>query len=181
MRAARILAAAVLTGAALGGTAPAALAEEPTEATRDAGEQSEGTGSHAPHDLRVTPQRVYQGGKVTVTVRGENCRHGQGHVESRAFPRTALNALRTEGAAYAAPSVHRDISPGPYAITVSCRGRSVTGAPFTVIHGHGPEGGEGGSVEGVSTLQTAVGAALVAAAVGGSVYLTRRHSDGGSA
>lgn len=179
MRLTRVLAAAVLSGTLLGSTASGALAGD-SESDRN----GHGVGTdinRAPHNLNVSPGLVHQGGTLTITLWGEDCRHGQGHIESRAFPRTPLSALRTEGAAWATPRIHQETAPGSYAITATCRGRSVVGAPFTVIHGHGPEGGAGGSVDEVSTVQAAVGAALVVAAIGGSVWVMRRRVDGGGA
>ncbi|GAB2576546.1 hypothetical protein GCM10027168_06820 [Streptomyces capparidis] len=167
MRGSRILAAVVLTGAALGTAAPA-LADGTATG-----------GDYAPNNLQVFPKTVKQGGKLTVTVDGGSCRQGNAYVESKAFPRVILVPLRTEGAAYATPYVFRHAHPGAYTITAVCKGKSVSGARFTVVHGHGPQGGEGGSVRSMSTTEAALGAGLVAAAVAGGVCMMRRRMGSG--
>lgn len=173
MRGARILAAVVLAGAALGATAPAAPAALADD--NDMGGDAELGAGFDPANLQVFPKTVTQAGKLTVTVEGENCRHGEAYLESKAFPRTSLTALKNEGAAFATPVVFRHATPGSHSVTVTCKGKSVTGADFAVVRGHGPQGGEGGSVDGVSTTETVFGAVLVAAATAGGIYMMRRR------
>jgi hypothetical protein len=72
--------------------------------------------------------------------------------------------------------IHDHASPGEYNLAVRCNDNPrVETAEFTVLSGRGALGGIGGSV-GPTSVETAVGAGLIAtAALGGTFFLVRRR------
>jgi hypothetical protein len=158
MRNTRALAVAGAAVAALGLSAPAAVAWD------------------RPSNITVLPSVIARGGQLTITVDG--CRNG-GTASSRAFPTTHLSPVsgpneRARGTA----TVNSNARPGPYDVTVTCDGRTLTKPQaFTVIGG--VRGGIGGSTTtGATPTDMAIGGGLVAAAVvGGGVFWMRRRAE----
>ncbi|MFE1247987.1 hypothetical protein [Streptomyces sp. NPDC058735] len=159
MRNTRALAVAGAAVAALGLSAPAAVAWD------------------SPSNIMVLPSVIARGGQLTITVDG--CKHG-GTATSSAFPTTTLSPVhggRNEMAKGTA-TVHSNARPGPYDVTVTCNGRSLTKPQaFSVIGG--VRGGIGGSsTTGATPTDVAIGGGLVAAAaVGGGVFWMRRRAE----
>ncbi|MFD5479662.1 hypothetical protein [Streptomyces hawaiiensis] len=158
MRNTRALAVAGAAVAALGLSAPAAVAWD------------------TPSNIVVLPSVIARGGQLTITVDG--CRHG-GTASSRAFPTTTLSPVsgpneRARGTAI----INSNARPGSYDITVNCSGKRMTKPQaFTVIGG--VRGGIGGSsTTGATPTDMAIGGGLVAAAVvGGGVFWMRRRAE----
>ncbi|MGC5036373.1 hypothetical protein ACPXCS_02230 [Streptomyces sp. DT190] len=159
MRNTRALAVAGAAVAALGVSAPAAVAWE------------------TPTNIVALPSVIARGGQLTITVDG--CKHG-GTATSNAFSPTTLSPVhdghneRARGTA----TINRNARPGSYDITVNCSGRTMTKPQaFTVIGG--VRGGIGGSsTTGATPTDVAIGGGLVAAAlVGGGVFWMRRRAE----
>ncbi|MET9390312.1 hypothetical protein ABZY20_07835 [Streptomyces sp. NPDC006624] len=159
MRKTRALAVAGAAVAALGLSAPAAVAWD------------------TPSNITALPSVIARGGQLTITADG--CKHG-GTATSSAFPTTTLSPVpgtRNETARGTA-TINSNARPGPYDITVTCSGRSMTKPQaFTVIGG--VRGGIGGSsTTGATPTDMAIGGGLVAAAVvGGGVFWMRRRAE----
>lgn len=132
-----------------------------------------------PDDITVTPGTVAPGGLLTVTVNAPECRAPGSTVESQAFPRTELQPAPRDGRSefIANVRVFRDAARGPYDVTARCDGTTLTKRnAFTVIGG--VAGGLGGSISGPRTgTDMAIGGGLVAAALGGGVFLVRRRGE----
>ncbi|MFF8015263.1 hypothetical protein [Streptomyces sp. NPDC007929] len=169
MRNTRALAVAGAAVAALGLSAPAAVAWE------------------TPSNITALPSVIARGGQLTITVDG--CRSG-GTATSNAFSPTRLSPAgggkgnegdrggAGSGTARGAATINSDARPGPYDITVDCNGRRMTKPQaFTVIGG--VRGGIGGSTTtGATPTDVAIGGGLVAAAlVGGGVFWMRRRAE----
>ncbi|MEU2750122.1 hypothetical protein ABZ613_28380 [Streptomyces collinus] len=170
MRNTRALAVAGAAVAALGLSAPAAVAWD------------------RPSNIVVLPSVIARGGQLTITVDG--CRNG-GTATSTAFSPTRLSPVggggkgnegdrggAGSGTARGTATVNSDARPGPYDITVTCDGGSLTKPQaFTVIGG--VRGGIGGSsTTGATPTDVAIGGGLVAAAVvGGGVFWMRRRAE----
>ncbi|MEU0159612.1 hypothetical protein ABZ154_12405 [Streptomyces sp. NPDC006261] len=153
MRASRVLAVTVTAFAAVGLAAPTAAA------------------TNGPVNVAVNPQAVHQGGTLKVTARG--CGHG-GTVWSNAFPTTSLSA--GDGTNYAHARVRNNTTPGHYHLSVKCSDNDrIATHKFTVLAGHGAQGGLGGSMGPNSTEMQVGGGLVAAAAVGGAVFLVRRR------
>ncbi|GAA2761817.1 hypothetical protein GCM10010103_08580 [Streptomyces paradoxus] len=170
MRNTRALAVAGAAVAALGLSAPAAVAWD------------------TPSNITALPSVIARGGQLTITV--DDCRNG-GTATSNAFSPTQLSPVSgggkgNEGArggvgsgtARGTATIHSDARPGSYDITVDCNGRRMTKPQaFTVIGG--VRGGIGGSsTTGATPTDMAIGGGLVAAAVvGGGVFWMRRRAE----
>lgn len=159
MRNTRALAVAGAAVAALGLSAPAAVAWD------------------TPSNIVALPSVIARGGQLTVTVDG--CRNG-GTATSNAFSSPAkLSPVRgANETARGTATINSDARPGPYDITVDCNGRRMTKPQaFTVIGG--VRGGIGGSsTTGATPTDMAIGGGLVAAAaVGGGVFWMRRRAE----
>ena len=220
----RALAATAVAGAALGLSAPLAVAaagpstpSAPNPIASSAPSYGPGYSSNsAPSNIIVTPKDVRAGGSLTVTVDGTSCRGGgkssNAVVESSVFSRTPLKGIVNQGSSVATVKVFPTAKNGAYKITATCAGKSITGGDFTVgdiaVKGDPPrraavrlgtlvrgakaraqanasgmpttgaKTGVGGSHHGgINTVQAALGATLLAAAVtGGGVYLVRRRA-----
>ncbi|WP_180989859.1 hypothetical protein [Streptomyces cahuitamycinicus] len=172
MRNTRALAVAGAAVAALGLSAPAAVAWD-----------------NKPSNIVVLPSVIARGGQLTITVDG--CRNG-GTATSSAFSPTQLSPVSGgggkgnegdrggagNGTARGTATVNSNARPGPYDITVTCDGRRLTKPQaFTVIGG--VRGGIGGSSNtGATPTDMAIGGGLVAAAVvGGGVFWMRRRAE----
>ncbi|GGW45593.1 hypothetical protein [Streptomyces caelestis] len=159
MRNTRALAVAGAAVAALGLSAPAAVAWD------------------TPSNIVALPSVIARGGQLTITVDG--CRHG-GTATSDAFTMPA-RLSPTSGAketARGTATIRNNAHPGPYDITVTCDGKSLTKPQaFSVIGG--VRGGIGGSsTTGATPTDMAIGGGLVAAAVvGGGVFWMRRRAE----
>jgi hypothetical protein len=180
MRNTRALAVAGAAVAALGLSAPAAVAWD------------------TPSNIVVLPSVIARGGQLTITVDG--CRNG-GTATSNAFAPTRLSPARDGGkgnegdrggagnneagrgtagdaTARGTATINSNARPGSYDITVTCNGRTLTKPQaFTVIGG--VRGGIGGSsTTGATPTDMAIGGGLVAAAVvGGGVFWMRRRAE----
>ncbi|MFF8869786.1 hypothetical protein [Streptomyces massasporeus] len=176
MRNTRALAVAGAAVAALGLSAPAAVAWE------------------TPSNITALPSVIAPGGQLTITVDG--CRSG-GTATSNAFSPTRLSPVggggggkgnegdrggagggAGSGTARGTAVINSNARPGPYDITVDCGGRTMTKPQaFTVIGG--VRGGIGGSTTtGATPTDVAIGGGLVAAAVvGGGVFWMRRRAE----
>ncbi|KJK34997.1 membrane protein [Streptomyces variegatus] len=159
MRNTRALAVAGAAVAALGLSAPAAVAWD------------------TPSNIVVLPSVIARGGQLTITVDG--CRHG-GTATSNAFSPTSLSPVHggSRETARGTATINSNARPGPYDITVNCSGRRMTKPhAFTVIGG--VRGGIGGSsTTGATPTDMAIGGGLVAAAVvGGGVFWMRRRAE----
>ncbi|MFJ5726794.1 hypothetical protein [Streptomyces paradoxus] len=170
MRNTRALAVAGAAVAALGLSAPAAVAWE------------------TPSNITALPSVIARGGQLTITADG--CRHG-GTATSNAFSPTQLSPVSgggkgNEGArggvgsgtARGTATINSGARPGSYDITVECNGRRTTKPQaFTVIGG--VRGGIGGSsTTGATPTDMVIGGGLVAAAVvGGGVFWMRRRAE----
>jgi hypothetical protein len=162
MRKSRALVAAGVAVAALGLAAPAAVAKD--------------GGSANPSNIVALPSVIARGGQLTITVDG--CPRG-GTATSGAFPLTHLTPVSgANQTSRGTATVNADARPGPYDITVTCDGQSLTRpAAFTVIGG--VRGGLGGSSSsGATPTDMAIGGGLVAAAaIGGGVFWMRRRAE----
>ncbi|MFD8231355.1 hypothetical protein ACFV20_05605 [Streptomyces sp. NPDC059696] len=172
MRNTRALAVAGAAVAALGLSAPAAVAWD------------------TPSNITALPSVIAPGGQLTITVDG--CRNG-GTATSNAFSPTQLSPVggggggkgnegdrggSGSGTARGTAVINSNARPGPYDITVDCNGRRMTKPQaFTVIGG--VRGGIGGSsTTGATPTDMAIGGGLVAAAlVGGGVFWMRRRAE----
>ncbi|MER7408313.1 hypothetical protein ABT373_39150 [Streptomyces sp. NPDC000070] len=159
MRNTRALAVAGAAVAALGLSAPAAVAWD------------------TPSNIVALPSVIARGGQLTITVDG--CRHG-GTATSNAFTMPArLSPISGhKETARGTATIRNNARPGPYDITVTCDGKSLTKPhAFTVIGG--VRGGIGGSsTTGATPTDMAIGGGLVAAAVvGGGVFWMRRRAE----
>ncbi|MEU7719038.1 hypothetical protein [Streptomyces tibetensis] len=169
MRNTRALAVAGAAVAALGLSAPAAVAWD------------------TPSNITALPSVIAPGGQLTITVDG--CRGG-GTATSNAFSPTRLSPVgggkgnegdrggAGNGTARGTAIVNSNARPGSYDITVDCNGRRMTKPhAFTVIGG--VRGGIGGSsTTGATPTDMAIGGGLVAAAlVGGGVFWMRRRAE----
>ncbi|WP_175436171.1 hypothetical protein [Streptomyces hawaiiensis] len=159
MRNTRALAVAGAAVAALGLSAPAAVAWD------------------TPSNIVVLPSVIARGGQLTITVDG--CRHG-GTATSNAFSPTKLSPVHgsSRETARGTATINSNARPGPYDITVNCSGKRMTKPQaFTVIGG--VRGGIGGSsTTGATPTDMAIGGGLVAAAVGGGgVFWMRRRAE----
>ncbi|WP_167409605.1 hypothetical protein [Streptomyces africanus] len=159
MRNTRALAVAGAAVAALGLSAPAAVAWD------------------TPSNIVALPSVIARGGQLTITVDG--CRHG-GTATSNAFTMPAkLSPIRSaRQTARGTATIRNNARPGPYDITVTCDGRTLTKPhAFTVIGG--VRGGVGGSsTTGATPTDMAIGGGLVTAAVvGGGVFWMRRRAE----
>lgn len=159
MRNTRALAVAGAAVAALGLSAPAAVAWD------------------TPRNIVALPSVIARGGQLTITVDG--CRHG-GTATSNAFT-MPVKLSPIHGAretARGTATIRNNARPGPYDITVTCDGKSLTKPhAFTVIGG--VRGGIGGSsTTGATPTDMAIGGGLVTAAVvGGGVFWMRRRAE----
>ncbi|WDV56075.1 hypothetical protein PV963_39945 [Streptomyces coeruleorubidus] len=159
MRNTRALAVAGAAVAALGLSAPAAVAWD------------------TPSNIVALPSTIARGGQLTITVDG--CPKG-GTATSNAFtmPARLSPVSSPKETARGTATIRNNASPGPYDITVTCDGRSLTKPQaFTVIGG--VRGGIGGSsTTGATPTDMAIGGGLVAAAVvGGGVFWMRRRAE----
>ncbi|MFB6846470.1 hypothetical protein ACFCXS_16635 [Streptomyces sp. NPDC056373] len=169
MRNTRALAVAGAAVAALGLSAPAAVAWD------------------TPSNITALPSVIAPGGQLTITVDG--CRGG-GTATSNAFSPTRLSPVSGgkgnegdrggagNGTARGTATINSNARPGSYDITVDCNGRRMTKPQaFTVIGG--VRGGIGGSsTTGATPADMAIGGGLVAAAVvGGGVFWMRRRAE----
>jgi hypothetical protein len=159
MRNTRALAVAGAAVAALGLSAPAAVAWD------------------TPSNIVALPSVIARGGQLTITVDG--CRHG-GTATSDAFtmPATLSPTSGAKETARGTATIRNNARPGPYDITVTCDGKSLTKTQaFSVIGG--VRGGIGGSsTTGATPTDMAIGGGLVAAAVvGGGVFWMRRRAE----
>ncbi|MFJ8463480.1 hypothetical protein [Streptomyces swartbergensis] len=158
MRNTRALAVAGAAVAALGLSAPAAVAGD------------------TPSNIVALPSVIARGGQLTITVDG--CRHG-GTATSNAFSPTRLSPIHgARDTARGTATINNNARPGPYDITVVCDGKRMTKPhAFTVIGG--VRGGIGGSsTTGATPTDMAIGGGLVAAAVvGGGVFWMRRRAE----
>ncbi|MFF6911202.1 hypothetical protein [Streptomyces sp. NPDC012466] len=188
MRNTRALAVAGAAVAALGLSAPAAIAWD------------------TPTNITALPGVIARGGQLTITVDG--CRNG-GTATSNAFAPTRLSPAHHAGkgnegdrggagnegdrggagneagrggagneTARGTAIINSNARPGSYDITVTCNGRTLTKPQaFTVIGG--VRGGLGGSsTTGATPTDMAIGGGLVAAAVvGGGVFWMRRRAE----
>ncbi|SMQ20887.1 hypothetical protein SAMN06272771_7042 [Streptomyces sp. Ag82_O1-12] len=180
MRNTRALAVAGAAVAALGLSAPAAVAWE------------------TPSNITALPSVIAAGGQLTISVDG--CRGG-GTATSNAFAPTRLSPVHHagkgnegdrggagnneagggsagNGAARGTATINSNARPGSYDITVTCDGRTLTKPQaFTVLGG--VRGGIGGSTTtGATPTDVAIGGGLVAAAVvGGGVFWMRRRAE----
>ncbi|KOV99049.1 membrane protein [Streptomyces sp. NRRL B-1140] len=169
MRNTRALAVAGAAVAALGLSAPAAVAWD------------------TPSNITALPSVIARGGQLTITVDG--CRSG-GTATSNAFSPTRLSPVgggkgnedgrggTGSGTARGTATINSNARPGSYDITVDCNGRRMTKPQaFTVIGG--VRGGIGGSsTTGATPTDMAIGGGLVAAAlVGGGVFWMRRRAE----
>ncbi|GAA2313918.1 hypothetical protein GCM10010234_68620 [Streptomyces hawaiiensis] len=170
MRNTRALAVAGAAVAALGLSAPAAVAWD------------------TPSNITALPSVIAPGGQLTITVDG--CRGG-GTATSNAFSPTRLSPVSGggkgnegdrggagSGTARGTATINNNARPGSYDITVDCNGRRMTKPQaFTVIGG--VRGGIGGSsTTGATPTDMAIGGGLVAAAVvGGGVFWMRRRAE----
>ncbi|MEU6915010.1 hypothetical protein [Streptomyces olindensis] len=155
----RALAVAGAAVAALGLSAPAAVAWD------------------TPSNIVALPSVIARGGQLTITVDG--CRHG-GTATSTAFtmPAQLTPVSGAKETARGTATIRNNARPGPYDITVTCNGKSLTKPQaFTVIGG--VRGGLGGSsTTGATPTDMAIGGGLVAAAVlGGGVFWMRRRAE----
>ncbi|MEU1625985.1 hypothetical protein ABZ746_11810 [Streptomyces sp. NPDC020096] len=191
----RALAATVVAGAAFGLSAPLAAAAGVADPS-------------APNNIIVTPKDVRPGGTLTITVDGSSCRgsgkSGGAIVESSVFSRAPLKGIVNQSSSVATVKILPTAKNGAYKVTATCGGKSITGGDFTVgdIYAKstvtksgttsgstsgsttsstptkGAKTGLGGSRGGINTVQAALGATLLAAAVtGGGVYLLRRRAS----
>lgn len=152
MRASRALAVTAAAFAAVGLAAPMAAA------------------TNGPSNVTVNPYSVHQGATMKVTAQG--CGHG-GKVWSNAFPTTELSAGST---GYAKAHIRHNTTPGHYHLSVKCSDNdTIATHKFTVLAGHGAQGGLGGSMGPNSTEMQVGGGLVAAAAVGGAVFLVRRR------
>ncbi|MGR8007078.1 hypothetical protein [Streptomyces hypolithicus] len=183
MRAIRLAPAAALGLAALSLSAPTALAAQSADGK-----------APGPVVGTATPSTVSPGGQVTLSVTGCD---GPARAMSGVFDTATI---ADGGSAYA--RVDFDAKPGAvYTVTYTCDddGRTAT-ADLTIAGGTTPaptrtptatatrtvssttaptrpaRGGVGGSVDGMNAGEIAAGAALVVAAIGGTVYVVRRRS-----
>ncbi|MFF9803944.1 hypothetical protein ACF1G5_02235 [Streptomyces coeruleorubidus] len=159
MRNTRALAVAGAAVAALGLSAPAAVAWD------------------TPSNIVALPSVIARGGQLTITV--DDCRHG-GTATSDAFtsPASLSPISGHKKTARGTATIRNNARSGPYDITVTCDGRSLTKPQaFTVIGG--VRGGIGGSSTiGATPTDMAIGGGLVAAAlVGGGVFWMRRRAE----
>ncbi|MFC9132831.1 hypothetical protein ACFT4A_39165 [Streptomyces sp. NPDC057099] len=158
MRNTRALAVAGAAVAALGLSAPAAVAWD------------------RPSNIVALPSVIARGGQLTITVDG--CRNG-GIATSSAFSPTRLSPIRgANETARGTATINNNARPGPYDITVRCDSRTLTKPQaFTVIGG--VRGGIGGSsTTGATPTDVAIGGGLVTAvAVGGGVFWMRRRAE----
>ncbi|MCK8433100.1 hypothetical protein G3I77_08605 [Streptomyces sp. D2-8] len=180
MRNTRALAVVGAAVAALGLSAPAAVAWD------------------TPSNIVALPGVIARGGQLTITVDG--CRNG-GTATSNAFAPTRLSPAHPGGkgnegdrggagdneagrgtagneTARGTATINSNARPGSYDITVTCNGRTLTKPQaFTVIGG--VRGGIGGSsTTGATPTDMAIGGGLVAAAaVGGGVFWMRRRAE----
>ncbi|MDQ0753048.1 hypothetical protein QF034_007279 [Streptomyces africanus] len=158
MRNTRALAVAGAAVAALGLSAPAAVAWD------------------TPSNIVALPSVIARGGQLTITVDG--CRHG-GTATSNAFTMPAkLSPIHgPRETARGTATIRNNARPGPYDITVTCDGKTLTKPhAFTVIGG--VRGGIGGSTTGATPTDMAIGGGLVTAAVvGGGVFWMRRRAE----
>ncbi|MFI7139800.1 hypothetical protein ACIBQ5_19190 [Streptomyces massasporeus] len=180
MRNTRALAVTGAAVAALGLSAPAAVAWE------------------TPSNITALPSVIATGGQLTITVDG--CRSG-GTATSNAFAPTRLSPVHHGGkgnegdrggdgnndggrgsagnaTARGTATINSNARPGSYDITVTCDGRTLTKPQaFSVIGG--VRGGIGGSTTtGATPTDVAIGGGLVAAAVvGGGVFWMRRRAE----
>ncbi|MFH9002318.1 hypothetical protein ACH4E5_03610 [Streptomyces afghaniensis] len=155
----RALAVAGAAVAALGLSAPAAVAWD------------------TPRNIVALPSVIARGGQLTITVDG--CRNG-GTATSNAFTMPAkLSPIHgARDTARGTATIRNNARPGPYDITVTCDGKSLTKPhAFTVIGG--VRGGIGGSsTTGATPTDMAIGGGLVTAAVvGGGVFWMRRRAE----
>ncbi|MEU0192002.1 hypothetical protein ABZ250_19320 [Streptomyces afghaniensis] len=159
MRNTRALAVAGAAVAALGLSAPAAVAWD------------------TPRNIVALPSVIARGGQLTITVDG--CRRG-GTATSNAFtmPVRLSPISGAKETARGTATIRNNARPGPYDITVTCDGKSLTKPhAFTVIGG--VRGGIGGSsTTGATPTDMAIGGGLVTAAVvGGGVFWMRRRAE----
>ncbi|MDL2076067.1 hypothetical protein QNN03_06390 [Streptomyces sp. GXMU-J15] len=158
MRNSRALAVSAAAVAALGLSAPAAVAWD------------------QPSNIVALPSVIARGGQLTITVDG--CRHG-GTATSNAFPTTTLSPVHgANETSKGTATINSNARPGTHDITVNCSGKTLTRpAAFTVIGG--VQGGLGGSsTSGATPTDIAIGGGLVTAAlVGGGLFWMRRRAE----
>ncbi|GAA1902742.1 hypothetical protein [Streptantibioticus ferralitis] len=192
----RALAATVVAGAALGLSAPLAAAAADPSAPNNIIVTPKDVKAGGTLTITVDGSSCRGSGKSNDAI-----------VESSVFSRTALKGIVNQGSSVATVKIFSTAKNGAYKITATCGGKSVTGGDFTVgdIYGKstvtksgktsgstssstsgsttastptkGAKTGVGGSHGGINTVQAALGATLLAAAVtGGGVYLLRRRA-----
>jgi LPXTG-motif cell wall-anchored protein len=155
----RALAVSATAVAALGLTAPQAVAWDSSS------------------NIVAMPSVIARGGQLTVTVDG--CPKG-GTMESKAFPQAKLSPIKVGSeTSKGTATVNRSATPGAYDITVHCDDKPglTKAAAFTVIGG--VRGGlGGGSSSGATPTDMAIGGTLVGLALaGGGVFWLRRRSE----
>ncbi|MER7764260.1 hypothetical protein [Streptomyces sp. NPDC097619] len=124
----------------------------------------------------VSPGTVSPGSRVSLNVEG--CGTRTGRATSSAFGEAQLSAGNMEASnLFGSATVYRSISPGSHPVTFECGGSG--GRRVTVnlyVTPGAARGGLGGSVDGPSTGQIAMGGALVAGALGAGVWYLRRRN-----
>lgn len=171
MRVIRVASAALLGVAALGVTAPVALADD-------------GNHNITSFGFTVSPSTVAPGGTVTLNATG--CEVPSVTVSSGVFDTVTLE----EGHS-ATARIDEDAKPGAeYDVTFDCKGETGT-TPLTIssgsgrgdhtgsmMPGNGVRAGAGGSFSGMSPGEIGAGSALVAGALGFGAHKMRRRSGG---
>ncbi|MFD0021343.1 hypothetical protein [Streptomyces sp. NPDC058382] len=172
MRVIRVASAALLGVAALGLTAPAALADD-------------GNHNITSFGFTVSPSTVAPGGTVTLNATG--CEVPSVTVSSGVFDTVTL----AEGHS-ATARVDADAKPGAeYDVTFDCKGEKGT-TPLTISSNgsgrgdrtgpvkpdNGVRAGAGGSLSGMSPGEIGAGSALVAGVLGFGAHKLRRRSGG---
>ncbi|WP_330298142.1 hypothetical protein [Streptomyces sp. NBC_00503] len=170
MRAIRVASVALLSTAALALAAPMAAAN-------DGGT----TPNVTSFGFTVSPTTVAPGGTVTLNATG--CQEPLVKASSGIFDAVELNEGKP-----ATAKVDADAKPGAqYEVTFDCKGEK--GTTTLTVAGHstgtgtttpskGVKAGLGGGAGGLNGTEIAAGSALLAAALGGGVYLMRRRADG---
>ncbi|MCP3755415.1 hypothetical protein [Streptomyces sp. TBY4] len=170
MRSIRVASVALLSTAAVALAAPIASAN-------DGGT----TPNVTSFGFTVSPTTVAPGG--TVTLNATNCQEPLVKVSSGVFDSVELNEGKS-----ATATVDADAKAGAqYEVTFDCKGEK--GTTTLTVAGHstgtgtgtttpskGVKAGLGGGAAGLNGTEIAVGSALLAGALGGSVFLMRRRA-----
>ncbi|MGW9037022.1 hypothetical protein ACWGQ4_19035, partial [Streptomyces sp. NPDC055721] len=161
-----------LTVAAIGAfAAPAAYANNENDNERDRGFQS----------LEVYPSSATPGETITVnTLACGKHGHGVGDANSLGAGEFQLESSTHKEVVVGQFRVPEHVKPGTYGISVACDNGKTARGDLTVKH-RNPSGhvqtGVGGSV-GPDSAQVTAGAAVLAAAAVGGVWLLRRRASG---